>query len=118
MIRFTIRSAAHNSDVLARQPDFWILWMVSIFHRIAYRRDFHGLRCYLPKFYRNCKSGNARLSSSKPIEACGGILGSPAEDFCLSVELGNLVDWGEVAHGICRVHDDQRALTEQLRQVR
>src|SRR3954449_405344 len=39
-IRLTIRSAARSLDASALQPDFRILWNVSIFHRIAYQVSF------------------------------------------------------------------------------
>ena len=39
-IRLTIRSAARSFDSSALQPDFRILWKVSIFQRMAYQVSF------------------------------------------------------------------------------
>jgi hypothetical protein len=39
-IRLTSRSAVRSCDSSALQPDFKILWNVSIFHRIAYQFTF------------------------------------------------------------------------------
>ncbi len=39
-IRFTMRSAARSFEASALQPDFRILWKVSIFQRIAYQESF------------------------------------------------------------------------------
>lgn len=39
-IRFTSRSAVRSLDASALQPDFNILWNVSIFQRIAYQLSF------------------------------------------------------------------------------
>jgi len=38
--RLAIRSADRRRDSSVRQPDFRILWKVSIFQRIAYQRIF------------------------------------------------------------------------------
>ena len=39
-IRLTILSAARSFEASARQPDFRILWNVSIFQRMAYHASF------------------------------------------------------------------------------
>ena len=42
-MRLASRSAVRSFEASALQPDFRILWKVSIFHRMAYQEIFPGL---------------------------------------------------------------------------